>query len=877
MLTSTARAARALRRDHSQAQRQRGLTAWASPAIHDWAGWVSSLWEQHELSGETPLVLTSIQEHALWLRVQQLAGQVVAPERLAELAADAYRLLGAYSAHSERRAGWTSHEDAGRFREWADRFDQLCKRNRWLSASRREEQLASAVRSGLLEQPSEVLLTGFDRVTPAQQALLDACASRGMTIRAAPRFESGTPRVVEAAHPREELNACAEWAREELRRGTGRRLAILVPALGRVRADIDRALTRVLTPRGTPRDGSPLWEFSLGTPLAQAPVVQAALLLLQWTARPLDQTEAQWLLGSGFAAPTAADADALGRIAAFERSLVPGVELDKVANARQIPASVRNGLQALQTRARVNQFATSERTFAAWADLAQAALGASLWPGYREAGSHQFQAQQRFGGLLDELALLAFDAGRVRWHEFLETLTMHARATLFTLESKDAPIQIMGAFEASGLRFDALWFLGVDEGAWPATGRPHPLLPMWLQRAHGMPHAKPEADWTLGRQVTERVVASAPEVTISYAREDKGIALRPSPLIAAVLPEAVHTNAGTAVVRSPAASPEQRLEQVEDDSGLIDWPQELPAGGAEILKRQAACAFQSFARKRLQLLDDREEVLGLDPIERGNLLHKVLERLWSPAADPSRLHTLEDLRKAIADQSLTTIVEGHIDQVCAEVFARELGPSASSDPWGAAYIAVEKARLLRLLLEWLECESAREPFTVIDIERELKDVEVHGLRFNLRIDRVDQLEDGTRLLVDYKTGKVSAAKWSGERPEEPQLPLYATHGRVTDVAGVAFAQLRVGDAGLIARVDRPEAVVRDSKSVTPLTTLERQEWSDALAGLAGSFLRGEAIVNPKRKAETCKYCGLQGLCRVHEAQELKALDEDDED
>jgi ATP-dependent helicase/nuclease subunit B len=884
VLTSTARAARALRRDHSEAQRERGLTAWASPSIRDWSGWIGDLWQQYELLTETPLVLTSMQEHALWLRVQQLSAQVVAPERLAELAADAYRLLGTYGAHSQRRTaaggGWASHEDASRFAEWADSFDQLCRRNRWLSASGREEQLAAAIRAGRLQTPSEILLAGFDRVTPAQQALLDACTSRGMTMRAASPVAPATPRVVMAAHPREELDACAEWARSELARQPGRRLGILVPALGRVRAELDRVLTRVLTPRGA----APLWEFSLGSPLAKAPVVQAALLLLHWTARPLDRAEAQWLLGSGFLAPALADADALGRMT-FEPSLVPGVSLDGTASRRQVPASVRAGLQAIQHFARANQFATAERSFAAWTDLAQAALGASSWPGYREASSRQFQAQQRFEHLLDELSLLAFDGSRVRWSEFLATLEMHARATLFTLETRDAPIQIMGAFEASGLRFDAVWFLGVDDGQWPATGRPHPLLPMWLQRAHGMPHAEPEADWTLGLQVSERIAASAAEVTISYAREDRGIALRPSPLIAAVFPEAVaeavSTTVSTVRIRPAAAG----LEQVEDDSGVIPWPQASPAGGADILRRQAACAFQSFAARRLQLRTDREEVLGLDAMERGSLLHKVLEHLWSPVGgDPARLHSfrlhsLDDLRQAIADESVTEMVTYHIDTVFAEVFALELGPSPATDPWSAAYIDVEKARLKRLLLEWLECEAAREPFTVAELERELSDVDLHGLRFNLRIDRIDLLEDGTRLLVDYKTSKVSAAKWSGERPDEPQLPLYYTHGGVTDVAGIAFAQLRVGDAELIARAEQPGAVLPASKSVTPLTSVEREEWAYSLTTLAGAFLRGEAQVNPKHKAKTCEYCGLQGLCRVQEVQELQAvmLDEADPD
>ena len=37
---------------------------------------------------------------------------------------------------------------------------------------------------------------------------------------------------------------------------------------------------------------------------------------------------------------------------------------------------------------------------------------------------------------------------------------------------------------------------------------------------------------------------------------------------------------------------------------------------------------------------------------------------------------------------------------------------------------------------------------------------------------MDRLADGARVLIDYKTG-VATADWRGERPDNPQLPIYA--------------------------------------------------------------------------------------------------------
>ncbi len=104
---------------------------------------------------------------------------------------------------------------------------------------------------------------------------------------------------------------------------------------------------------------------------------------------------------------------------------------------------------------------------------------------------------------------------------------------------------------------------------------------------------------------------------------------------------------------------------------------------------------------------------------------------------------------------------------------------------GSFYCALEQERLARLLNEWLEQEKTRVPFSVIAIE-EKHSVNFAGLNLQLRIDRIDQLENGELLLIDYKTGSPKLKSWLGKRPDEPQLPLYAVSHH-TPVAAIAFA------------------------------------------------------------------------------------------
>ena len=102
--------------------------------------------------------------------------------------------------------------------------------------------------------------------------------------------------------------------------------------------------------------------------------------------------------------------------------------------------------------------------------------------------------------------------------------------------------------------------------------------------------------------------------------------------------------------------------------------------------------------------------------------------------------------------------------------------------------------------DWLALEAGRQPFTVESCEERLQDVHVGNLKLNLRADRIDQLPDGSRLLLDYKTGNVSTASWDGDRLDDPQLPLYAAYGNVENVSGILFARIRSGKIEFEGRV-----------------------------------------------------------------------------
>jgi ATP-dependent helicase/nuclease subunit B len=289
-------------------------------------------------------------------------------------------------------------------------------------------------------------------------------------------------------------------------------------------------------------------------------------------------------------------------------------------------------------------------------------------------------------------------------------------------------------------------------------------------------------------------------------------------------------------------------------------------GGTAILADQAACPFRAFARHRLRAEGLEKTEPGLGPAERGQLLHTLMARAWRSLGSQSALAAMEPrrLEALVADAARVAIAKlrgerpGRLDGRFAEL---------------------ERERLTQVALAWLDIERSRSPFEVLMQEAELA-IEAGGLAFRGRIDRMDRFEGGGVAVIDYKTGSPRVADWLGDRPEDPQLPLYALAAG-DEVTAVAFACLKAGklgfsglarEEGLLPGVGTVEGHVTARKLAASWSELI-DGWRQATARLAGDFARGEASVDPKRPFATCEHCGLSALCRVRERLGAVVADE----
>ncbi len=308
-----------------------------------------------------------------------------------------------------------------------------------------------------------------------------------------------------------------------------------------------------------------------------------------------------------------------------------------------------------------------------------------------------------------------------------------------------------------------------------------------------------------------------------------------------------------------------QLEILIDDRAPSITSEELIQGGSQIFKQQAACPFRAFAELRLRAKPLEQAISGIPATKRGVLIHRILDRVWQ------QIQTQDNLGK-FSENDLSQLVTGTINLVINEMLNQELVYISPR------VIAIERQRLKKIILDWLAEEAKRPIFKVV--QRELsRQIHVGTLSINIQIDRIDQLSDDSFLIIDYKTAAGKIQSWFGERPKEPQLPIYAVYGMTeteSNISGITFAQVSAGQMkfnGLFCEEQPHQANI--FSQIIPLNRCryneEAQNWQHLLVTwkinldqLALNFAQGAAQVDPL-DATTCNYCDLQPLCRIHQS------------
>ncbi|MHB8463388.1 MAG: PD-(D/E)XK nuclease family protein [Acidimicrobiales bacterium] len=494
-------------------------------------------------------------------------------------------------------------------------------------------------------------------------------------------------------------------------------------------------------------------------------------------------------------------------------------------------------------------------------------------------------ATARVLAAVDRLAALDEIDGPVDLDVFARTLRMEMDADLGRVGRFGDGVFVGPVSMGVGLDADLVAIVGLAEGSYPARIHEDSLLPdhervaagdlalagdrvgrqhRWLLAAlaGGDRHliCVPRGDL---RRSTERVPSRWVDVAgcEHVASFDAGLRALASPataqehrlrtLMGGPLRDPIVTR-GTEMVEARRSD---RFTRFDGNLAGLPIPPTLETSATR-LERWAVCPFASLMGDVLGVapIDNPEDHLQVAPMVKGELIHTILERflLEHLAVPPPPDQAWSDTDR----QRLAAIA----DEVCADY-------EASGLTGRAIFWARDRERIHGELRRFLADDSAhrrahRSHPVAAELAFSAVRLELPGGRavhFRGKADRVDEAEDGTLHVMDYKSGKPD--RYNGLSATDPdlggrklQLPVYALAARQHRAAGQVPVEAEywfVSEVGGFRRIGYP---------VTP-------EVLDLVAVRVEAIVEGiEAGVFPHRPTTQsttpfveCQWCDPDGL------------------
>jgi ATP-dependent helicase/nuclease subunit B len=302
---------------------------------------------------------------------------------------------------------------------------------------------------------------------------------------------------------------------------------------------------------------------------------------------------------------------------------------------------------------------------------------------------------------------------------------------------------------------------------------------------------------------------------------------------------------------------------------LVRWAAEkslLSAGqiSASRVEQYAKCPYQFYLKRvmGIERWEEDEAIEAMDPLAKGSVVHKILERFLKEHAGGKFLRgPCEALQRRLEEQGREILEEAR--------------PAGLPDLlW-----EIERDRILQTLRNWLVFEKNRaadnllpvwleRPFGVFSPQETSPPLSIqagrHRFDFRGRIDRIDLSPDGKHArVIDYKTGKIPVAmKRKGRTPlmsgERIQIAIYrealasmADLGKLEHVAG-EYLHIAPDEGDTVPIVFANEELLEAGPRLRAILEVLASGIEDG-----AFFARTRGLVRPEGH---CKYCDFLPIC-----------------
>lgn len=533
---------------------------------------------------------------------------------------------------------------------------------------------------------------------------------------------------------------------------------------------------------------------------------------------------------------------------------------------------------------------------------------------------------------IDEVATAAHAASAGEWSplRLADALDDALAATAIPDHPVDAArVQVVGMLELRGIHPRHLWIGGLLADDFPPRPPDHWLLPRDERAPLDEPDPGQEARYLLASALRNAQARREGSLVLSWSATREGRPVAVSPLVEDILdlPLGDGPDAGTVKsrVEKPGAPAEPASAEELDEllgaadalgrgsegwdpagpdprplavalasrrdvggfdafDGVLARPPALPAKlGVTAFETYLGCPSRYFHGRVLGLRPEEPWDPDLPPPARGALLHRILRRFLAERAEAGAPRL-----EGTGDHTSPTLAatRAHLHAVARAEIAEDTRAGALSEGLGAHYAAMWGGGLVDdappgVLYAWLDVErSTTWGRTPEATEQRIPPYQAGPLTLDGVIDRIDRLDDGTPLIIDYKTGRAPTRdKVTGGlaiqgllyldavAPEDEGASVYQEIGRASRVSHTGWA----GSPDVVRQL-----APRDKKRVEvdgPARARHREAWAAAAERIANGVFH-PTLAGPGDAG--CEYCDFRRSCRVdHERNaSIRAVGDD---
>ena len=674
------------------------------------------------------------------------------------------------------------------------------------------------------EKKGKYFAFGFNRPTPEQGKLFEILGCELIK----PISPDNTIQALSFSDHQSELQAIANWAKETSTQNPDYQIGVVVPNLGELRDMVKNIFDQVFTSSLIETHLKP-YNMSLGIPLSQYPLIQDLLNTIKLSIQIIDDGIDHETLIKVITSPfiQGAHKESNNRALSVNRILALA---RKKSSTHKILLLIKDCPQLYETIIELRKLKFQTKLpLEDWLIVINKLIKTWAFATDRSLTSSEYQLFEKYQNESLILNKMSDFHKKIGFIDAVNTLQTHLNSVVFQAKGGDANIHVLGALEAEGLFFDAAWISNMTSDFLPGALKTPLFIPAQICRDYELPNSSFDAIDKNSKVTFQALKDLSNNITFSYAKSTKSREQLPSPCLHF---EEFQEKTIKAVMT-------RKLNHIDDYKApnIDDYTIKQ---GIKTLQNQMSCAFKGFVG-RLCIDDFDTPHIGIDRKQQGQLIHKVLETFFGEIRTGKELIELSDL-------ALNDLIEKHVDLAILKI------PKSN-------FKLVEKTRLVKLINKYLELEKQRGDFEVIKTES-TSEVDINGLKFTTRLDRMDLLENNEKIIIDYKGGSVSVSKMVGNPIEQAQLPIYAISNTVD---GVAFAAINPNDCQFKAITKNKSALPLkpQTKSKMPEWDIQLMDWNLALNSASDDFQNGIAKVLPTKNA--CEFCDYDLLCRVEKS------------